>query len=1363
MFPLFFWNRLLPIFLLLLGYGQVFAQKDRISFKHLTVENGLSQSSVLSIAQDSMGFMWFGTKDGLNKYNTRNFEIYKREKGNRSSLSSGQNINALLTDSKGNLWIGTQKGLNKYLPETNSFKRYQHNPKKAGSISNNIIRSIFEDKAGHIWVGTDSGLNRLNSDNKFTSFFPGKGPQSGLAHHLVKSVCQDYEGAMWVGTQQGLTKIEIKNGKYQFRSYYHKKGDPTSLIDNDISVVYEDPKRNLWIGAHNSGLELFNRKDDTFRHFMSKKGDPNSISSNVVRRIATDREGKLWISTLHGINILDTENFKFSVLNHNPEDPGSLNHNSIYDILEDATGSMWVGTYFGGVNFYHANATPFRVFKTGVGKNSISSNVVSAIVEDKKHNLWIGTEAEGLNYFDRTTGMFTNFKHDTENPNSLSSNLVKAVSIARDGKVWIATYEGGLDVYQPDTKTFKHYRTNYDDPTALNSNRIVCLLHDSKNRLWIGTRAQGIFIYNEKEDNFTPYSNSSSHHELKFLKYFFEDSKKNIWIATNTGTYILDPHSNKIRTFTVDDNSSKFDDINIIQEDSRGIIWLGSYDGGLIRYDPSKYKIKFYTTKHGLPSNVILGILEDDQRNLWISTDNGLVKFDRKIFKAYTVEDGLPGNVFNYNSFYKDSKGEFFFGGYSGLVSFFPDQIKENKRIPKVIFTRLRLFNKTVVIGDESNLLSKNISLTKEITFSHAQNIFSVEFAVLNYIKSEKNKYAYKLEGLDKEWNYVTTPIATFYNLPSGTYKLLIKGSNNDGVWTNELQQLIIHIQPPFWKTWWAYLIYALFLSGILFLVFRFLWIRALLRKEHEVYQMKMDFFTNVSHEIRTPLTLIIGPLEHLINDTKEHPRINRRLLTVKKNAGRLTRLVNELMDFRKQEAGKMTLMVSPENIVEFAKEIYLSFQYLAIRHHIDYQFISAEEHVEVFFDPGQLEKVFFNLLSNAFKFTPEYGVIILTVKRAEKGYVEITVLDNGKGIPEESRDKLFTNFYQVKDPLSRNSGTGIGLALSKKIARLHHGDLVLLPTTPLAEQQVQTCFSLKLKTGNSHFKKEEVVSQFVNVENPILYQVPQDIEELPDLESAEETIAEDRITVLIVEDNKEIRDFIRQSLKLFYHILDAEDGEQGAQLAFEKIPDIIVSDVMMPVMDGLELCRVLKTDPRTSHIPIILLTARSGNIHEVSGLKTGAEAYITKPFSIDVLQLNINNLLTLQSNMRRKFSQQITLQPSNILIESTDEEFLNKIMAIIETNFSIDDFNVNTLAAEVGMSTPILYKKIKALTGLTVNNFIKSVRLKRAAQLLKQNTYTVYEVAYMVGFSDSKYFSKEFIKQFGRTPSDYCTEDEQA
>lgn len=1344
---------------LLLGIHAANAQKTNINFNHLTVENGLSQSSVLSIAQDSAGFMWFGTKDGLNKFNTRTFEIYKHDKNNPNSLSSSRNINALLTDRKGNLWVGTQNGLNLYLPESNTFKRFVNDPKDKSSLSHNVIRSLFQDRQGNIWVGTENGLNKLMKSNQFQRFYQETADSKGLAGAVIKTIHQDHFNVIWVGTGTGLSSMKPGKGGYTFQSFFHDEKNNHSLINDDITTIYEDPHQNLWVGTHNHGLELLDRNTGTFKHF-NPKGDKNDgPSSNAIRKMKMDNEGRLWISTLNGINIFDFETKKFTAYLHNPDDQSSLNQNSVYDILQDQAGSMWVGSYYGGVNVYHANSTPFTKYKAETGKNGISSNVVSVIAEDAKHNLWIGTEAEGLNYFNRATGRFTSFKSKIDNPNSLSSNLVKAISIDNKGWIWIGTYEGGLDVYMPETGTFKHYKASPDN-RSLHSDRIVCLRHDSQGRLWVGTRSDGIYLYNAQSDDFNVFSDPVYENALKHTRYFYEDSKQNIWIATNAGVFILAKNTGKLLKLKSNNSNADFEDINFIQEDSKRNIWLGSYDEGLIKYDPLAKTSKFYTTEDGLPSNNVIGLLEDEQGDLWISTSNGLSRFNLKTFTNYTVEDGLTGNVFNYNSFFKDAKGELFFGGYNGLISFFAEQIKENKKIPKAIFTQLRLFNKPVSIGDDTRLLNKNIALTKEITFSSAQNIFSIDFAILNYIKSEKNRYAYKLEGFEKEWNYVNSPSVTFTNLPPGQYTLLIKGANNDGIWTTKAEQLIIHVNPPFWKSWWAYVIYLFCLTGIVFLVSRFLWIRALLRREHEVFQMKLDFFTDVSHEIRTPLTLIVGPLEHLVQDTQESPALNRRLLTVKRNAGRLTRLVNELMDFRKAESGNMKLNVAPANMVSFVKEIYLSFQHLALKKQIDYSFISQEEFIEVYFDSEQLEKVLYNLLSNAFKFIPDQGLIRLQVIKTGNQQVEIRVSDNGSGIPEESRSKIFNSFYQVKEHRSGNrNGTGIGLTLAEKISKLHHGRLFLVPDNEIQEKGIHTCFCLQLKLGRDHFRNGELIADDVHTEHARYYQQEAETEILiheAAIQISAEKAAEDT-TVLIVEDNDEVRDFITQSLKPFYQVLEAENGKAGLQRAIESIPDLIVSDVMMPEMDGLELCRLLKTDVRTSHIPVILLTARSGNIHEVNGLKTGAEAYITKPFSINSLQLSIQNLLTLQANMRRKFSQQITLQPSNVVIESTDEDFLNKIMVLIESNFNNPDFSVNTLAADMGMSTPILYKKIKTLTGFTVNNFIKSVRLKRAAQLLRQNTYTVYEIAYMVGFSESKYFSKEFAKQFGQTPSEYC------
>ena len=826
----------------------------------------------------------------------------------------------------------------------------------------------------------------------------------------------------------------------------------------------------------------------------------------------------------------------------------------------------------------------------------------------------------------------------------------------------------------------------------------------------------------------------------KFINYIFQDQKQNIWVASSEGIYFL---RNGATTFS---KIKSLSTVNCIQEDRKGLIWFGSSIDGLLSYNPATKNLVIYNEDKELPSNNVTSIVEDSEGYLWISTDKGLAKLDNGKFKTYTSKDGLPGNVFNYHSFLKDSKGELFFGGYNGLVSFKPEEIIENKEIPTLVFTRLKLFNKDVEINDETQLLSKSILKTKKITFSHAQNTFTIDFTALNFVKSRKNKFAFKLEGFDEKWTDLESPSVNFNNLPSGTYTLLVKGTNNDGVWNPTPQKIIIQINPPFWKTWWAYLFYLIIVAGLLFVVVRFLLMRALLKKENEIHQLKLAFFTNVSHEIRTPLTLIMAPLERLIQDNFDNRNLNRQLLDVNKNVKRLYRLVNELMDFRKVDSGKMKLNITVENLVNYIKEIYLSFQDMALKKNITFTFNSEADDIPLYFDKDQLEKVIFNLLSNAFKFVNDKGAITIQISLADDR-VLVKIADTGAGIPKESIPKLFTEFYQAGNAEQRNAGTGIGLALSKRIANLHHGDLFL------DLKETDTCFCLVLKTGTGHFKKDELKG--VNdPENLTAYQLQTEVDELIDVEPLKLKL--EGPVILVAEDNHDLRKFMVQTLSRAYTVIECENGAEAFKIATENIPDIVISDIMMPVMDGLELCRSIKTDKRTSHIPVVLLTARSGDIHELEGLKTGADIYLTKPFSLRKLELIIENLITTQENMRKMFSQHLTLQPSNVIIESADHEFLTRILNLIEANISNTDYNVNQFAAEIGMSTPIFYKKVKALTGLTVNNFIKSIKLKRAVQLLQQKEYNVSEVAYMVGFTDPKYFSKEFNKQYGKTPSKF-------
>ncbi|MBK0382352.1 response regulator [Pedobacter sp. SD-b] len=1322
------------------------AQKKSISFDKLTVESGLSQSSVISITQDSMGFMWFGTKDGLNRYDSRQFEIFKSNPNDSTSLSSNQNINALLTDSKGNLWVGTQNGLNKYVPQTKSFIRFLNDPKKKNSLSNNTIRCIYEDKDGNLWIGTENGLNKLHEDGTFERFFCENGRGYGVVNPIIKAVYQDSKRNLWVGTQAGLVTINLKNGIYKLKTYFHSNDDAQSLSANDINSITEDLNHNLWIGTHFNGLNLLSKTNVGFKHFTTLN---SGLCSNIIRKILVDKDGFLWIATLNGISIYDPVNQEFKNQLHNPEESTSLNQNSIYDIFQDQVGSIWVGTYYGGVNVYHPNAITFKVYKHYSYKNSLSSNIISAMEEDKLGNLWIGTEAEGLNYYHHKTGYFTNFKAE-DSKNGLSSNLIKAVSLDNNQNLWIAAYEGGIDFYDTQSGKFKNYRLSKSN--NLSEKRITFLISDDKDRLWVGTKGKGLYLFDRANDQFMPLSVYGKDYYLPSLNIIniYQDRNKNIWVAADNGVFYLRHGQNQFVKL-IAQKSSFLNHVVVISQASDGKLLFGSSGDGFAYYSPKQRKLFLLNTRNsGLPSNNIAAIVEDNEQALWLSTDKGIAKIAQGNIRTYNRNDGLPGNVFNYHSVLKDTEGTLYFGGYNGLVSFDPEGINENKTAPKVVFTHLRLFNKEINVKDDSNLLPKSLNTIDELVFNYQQNVFSLDFSALNFVKAKKNSYAYKLEGFDKDWNYVEDPTATFTNLPDGNYKLLVKGANNDGIWNNTASGLKIRVKPPFWKTWWAYLFYLLVSAALFYLVLRFLLIRALLKREHDVHQMKLAFFTNVSHEIRTPLTLILGPLEKLIQDTQQNFDLNKQLQIVDKNAKRLMRLLNELMDFRKIESGKMKLNLMADNIVSFVHEIYLSFQQLAIQNNIVFEFKSTKKDIEVYFDKEQLEKIIFNLLSNAFKFTDHKKGRIRVQVLHQDDHVLIKILDNGKGITETDKGKIFTDFYQVPNHQQRNTGTGIGLALSKSIAKMHHGDLFL------ENDAENTSFCLSLKIGKEHYKPEEINQNF-NVDDSALYQLQSEVDAIIYQQNPKKgSIVSNQPLVLVVDDNPEVKDFIVKTLGRYYQVITTNDGLEALGIALEKIPDVIVSDVMMPKMDGFEFCAKIKTDVRTRHIPVVLLTARTGDLHELEGLKTGADVYLTKPFSTQKICLIIENLLALHQNMRDKFSQQFSLEPSKVQIESSDQEFLNKVMQLLEDNISNSEFNVNAFASEIGMSTPVFYKKIDALTGLTVNNFIKSIRLKRALQLFQQKAGNVSEVAYMVGFNDAKYFSKEFKKQYGKLPSSY-------
>ncbi|WP_432713296.1 hybrid sensor histidine kinase/response regulator transcription factor [Pedobacter sp.] len=1346
------------------AYVSSFAQ---LSFDHLSVTNGLSQSSVLSICKDSRGYMWFGTRDCLNRYDGRGVKVYHTDADDISTISAEDYIYALLEDKKQNLWIGTQNGLNRYIPEKDAFERIPFNAKDPNSISDKIVLSIMADTKGQVWFGTNLGLSMLENptSRKFKKIYQ----KDGLAGNSVYAVFEDSKGNIWVGTTEGLTRMSFKNGKYTFATFRNNPADLNSLSGNFIRTIAEDKQGRIWIGTDAEGLCLFNPQSTSFTRFKTSSSTTTKISNNFIRKITVSETGKIWVATMNGLNILNPETLSFSNFIHDSDNRKSLSDNSIKDIYEDEQGSIWVGTMFGGVNVTHSNTIPFTIYKYSKYRNSISSDIVSVIAGDEKGNLWMGTEGHGLNYFNTKTGEFKKYVNDPHDPGSLSNNTIKAIFKDSKNRIWIGLFQGGLELFNPATGKFKHYPPDAGNPHALNYGYVSSITEDDKGLLWVATSSKGVNLFNPEKGTFSVIDDLSKGLRLssRYVRFVYTDSKKNLWIGTPRGLNLLKYGAKKLSYFfkSVHRDSLKSSQINCVREDHNGNIWVGSLRGGLSLYHAKTNSFTTYTKAKGMASDNIIDILVDNEGMLWLSTDFGLTKFDvkKKSFKNYNIADGLPANEFNFNSAYKDKNGKLYFGSYNGLVAFTPRDIRENAYVPKIAFSGLKLFNKPIAIGGPDQLLKEDISFTKSITFSAGQNIFTIDFLALSYIQPQRNKYAYKLEGFEKDWNDVSIPSATYTNLPSGKYVFVVKGSNNDGLWNEVPAKLEIHILPPLWLTWWAYLLYFIAGSALVYFVLRFTRRQQRLEsklyyeqlnneQQQELYQMKLDFFTRISHEIRTPLTLIFAPLEKLIGITRENIPVNQQLLGVKRNSDRLLRLISELLDFRKIETGNATLQVAEHELVAFCRTIFDAYGSLAEIKHIDYSFSSTAPQIMLYFDLSQMEKVFYNILSNAFKYTPEGGKISFSIYQ-ENANVKVSIMDTGIGITAELQDKIFTNFYQVKSGAATAEGWGIGLALVKNIVDLHKGEISISSKAATAGKNGGTRLTVSLLQGVSHFTPGQM-STLYGIHTPAVE--IKIIAPALELEQAKDNKIEKRYTVLVVEDNEELRGFLVQCLQHTYHVLQGVNGLEGWKLAINNVPDIIISDVTMPELTGLELCTRVKLEERTNHIPVVMLTAMATQVQQLNGLEAGADIYITKPFSIQVLELSIRNLLQGREVLKQKYIRQIMLTPRKLEAASPDEKFLNKLMLLVEEKMEDPEFNVGSLVEEIGMSQTVLYKKIKALTELSITDFIKSQRLKRAAQLLLENKLSISEVAYSVGFNDRKYFSKEFRKQFGHSPSDF-------
>lgn len=1351
------------VFLALIVTGQSsYCQQSDITFKRFVVEDGLT--SINSIVQDQTGFMWFGGTHGLYRYDGYQFRIFTNIPNDSTSIC-GNNVISLYPDQNGYMWVGTSNaGLCLFNPEKDIFLQFP-------DIGQNTVSCIHRDHQGLLWVGTiENGIYILDKNNKLVEHFVAEtNLESSLSNNEVFDIYEDNIGRIWVTSNSGAFE-QFQRETKSFKKYWFNRNGYNSVRSGQ--KIFHDHQGYFWIGTEGDGLYRFDEKDKSFKHYYQSGNQTNTISNNIITGMAEGAPGEIWITTDGGgVNLLNTRSLEFYHYKHEPLNANSLTNNSSYSIFIDKDLKLWLGMGDGIVNV--SQNSPFRIYQpSNINKNSLSFRVVVTLCMAQNNKLWIGTGGGGIDVFDIQTRSFKNFRNNPEAKNTISTNIILSLTEDRKGNIWAGTFLGGADKINPETGKISNFNNLPNNRNSLVNDHIFDIEEDSYGNIWFATMGEGLDCYDPKTKTFTHFQHKQDKRGLNSdrVRCLFEDSKKRLWIGTDEGAQFFNLVSREFVNSIGNTNFSKQlkdTPVHDIFEDSYGNIWFSTNTYGLCRLNAENSEWQSFQTSNGMPSNSVYGAFEDQKGNIWCCTNKGIARYIPRRGKIFVLntDDGLPTNDFEAGSIVQSNDGELFFSSKNGLISFFPEDIEQNPEDVKVTITGFRVFNKELKAGQEIEgiiPLSRSISRTQNITLPHALNNISFEFAAPGFSNPAKIKYRYQLKGADNRWIETDSKqrLALYSNLQPGDYSFLIKAANSAGIWGSQISQVNVKITPPFWRTHWAYFLYTVLLAVILYFIFREYSNRVRLKnqlvlekykheKDNELNLLKIGFFTNISHELRTPLTLILGPLERLSGKFNGDDFAKQQLKIMQRNGQRLLHMVNQLLDFRKLESGKMNLQVEEDDIVAFVNEITLSFNELAVQKNINFKIRSDYKNLTVFFDKNKVEIMVFNLLSNAFKFTPEQGKIRLRFKALEVENIpniQISVSDTGQGISPEAINNIFELFYQEKGK-SDTAGTGIGLALTKNLVELHRGTIQVK-----SKINKGSTFNITLPSQKSAYSKDELKLQ-EEQEQTIFHKMV--------VEDSEKTITSGNLPLmLIVEDNVELNKFIGEGFKGEYKILKAFNGKEGLELAVKNIPDIIISDVMMPEMDGAELCRNLKKDFQTSHIPVILLTARSAEMYQVEGLETGADDYITKPFSFEVLSVRVANLIEIRKRLHERFKRQSIIKPEELEIASPDEVFLQKLSEIIEKNISNSELAVEFIAREIGMSHSTLYRKLLAITGKRINDFIRTYRLQRATQYLQQSNYTINEISDLTGFTNAKYFSTIFKKEFGITPTEYKKEN---
>lgn len=1298
---------------------------QQIRFRNYSVAEGLPSSTVRAVTQDDQGYLWFGTKNGISRFDGYQFRNFQYKKNDSTSLGNNF-IHCISRVDSTHLWIGTEHGIYVLDLEKEQFSHF-------GPPKERTVFDIMQDKDGIVWFTSRlNGLYRYDPVRGSLQNF--KAGNSGLSTDEVTRMAQDDDGNIWIGTfGKGIDIYHPSTG-----SFTNLRSATSGLSNDFINTIYKGRDGVMWVGTMNGGLCKWLPAQRSFKVYRND-GSPYAIKDNIVRALCQVAPDKIYVGTEKGLNVLDFATDRFAVYTNQANDPFSISDNAIYSIFPDKAGTMWVGTFFGGASYFNEKGPAFELYYPTGEQDALSGRAVSCFLEDGPGKLWVGTEDGGLQYFNTGTRTFRQYPF-LPGQQQLSYHNIHTLLRDKAGNIWIGLFAGGVNVLDPKTGRVEYFQHHPGNIHSLNSNNVFCIYQDKDNKIWIGTD-KGLDLYDSERHDFTRVLQDGVSNTIIYDIY--EDGNKTLWFATyNDGLICYNKKTGQWDKLTAEGMNK----LTCLYDDQQGNLWIGSDGGGLHKYNFRTKQAAPFNDKLGINANVVYGIRQDDAGLIWITTNNGIYSIDPVKEKArhFTPQDNLQSRQFNYRAFYKMSDGKLFAGGIKGFNAFYPERVSSATDKIRVSFTNFQLFNRSVPLS-ENGPLPKQINYTAKLVLQHDQSVISLEFAALNFSAPEKLSYAYKMEGFDPVWNYVGDQRkATYTNLSPGSYTFKVKATANKGNWNVPESTMEVIIRPPFYRTTLAYIIFTLLTLAAAYAIYRYsssyirkrnqIKIERLKNKEEqEFYARKIEFFTVMAHEIRTPLSLIIAPLEKLLSMNKWQHEEREQLAIMDENAERLMDLVNQLLDFRRIESDAYEIRKEEVEIISLVQSIYSRFSSLPYQKNIEFAMSTRVSRLLLHADPEVLNKILSNLLINAFRFAKEKVSITVFDTAGAEGEAPrlcISVEDDGIGIPLANMKNIFKQFFATARESQEHhnpGGTGIGLALASSLAEKHGGKLLVE-----SREGEKTIFTLEL---------------------PVTAQPPQQQQRYE-----EANMDDERPVILVVEDDVSIQTFLAGNFRdNGYNVVKAADGKAAMQLIEAHSIDLVISDIMMPEMDGLELCCQVKTSIAYSHIPFVLLTARGNSDSELKGIEAGADAYIMKPFKWKHIAAVVKNLIASREKLRVKFSEQPNSDVSVLATNSRDKAFMERVVSIIEERIIDPQLSVEELSRELAMSRSNLHKKLKSLSGYVPNELMKLVRLKHAARLLQAGDHTVTAVAYMTGFSSPSYFSKCFLQQFKETPKEYA------